>query len=291
MALNGILGKFKPKKPPVAQPGRVPARPQVQVRQDKPATAPPAPKPAGGQGPVQVIQPPMGPDESWKDGLYNTSKSNIQTGLNNLQGYLTAGGNQLGLEYGIDFDRDPTDPLKGSNFRIGENVDVTNPFSRAALLARSHKQNVAGNTNSMAARGQLYSGALQNAQNAEGLNYLGGQNALKTDFAGRFGGLYGQWLQAQREGSDADLAAQAAAFERNKNSPAAGTGYATGGAAAPGTNTSQYADSAIPGKQPSALTSQAVRDYLAKQRKTKAGKSKKPAKGAGRTGGARAPGG
>lgn len=42
--------------------------------------------------------------------------------------------------------------------------DPTNPYSQAAILKRNYDQARAGNTNSYAARGQLYSGALQNAQ-------------------------------------------------------------------------------------------------------------------------------
>lgn len=42
--------------------------------------------------------------------------------------------------------------------------DPTNPYSQAAILKRNYDQSRAGNTNSYAAAGQLYSGALQNAQ-------------------------------------------------------------------------------------------------------------------------------
>jgi hypothetical protein len=42
--------------------------------------------------------------------------------------------------------------------------DPTNPYSQAAMLKRNYDQARTGNTNSYAARGQLYSGALQNAQ-------------------------------------------------------------------------------------------------------------------------------
>ena len=54
--------------------------------------------------------------------------------------------------------------------------DATNPFSQAALLKRNYDQAQSGNVNSYAARGQLYSGALQNAQNETGF-----QNQRQND--------------------------------------------------------------------------------------------------------------
>lgn len=46
-----------------------------------------------------------------------------------------------------------------------------NPFNRAKMLARAYHQAQSRNTNGYAARGLLYSGALQNAQNAANFNY------------------------------------------------------------------------------------------------------------------------
>lgn len=43
--------------------------------------------------------------------------------------------------------------------------DASNPLSQAALMKLNFDRAHTGNTNSLAARGQLYSGALQNAQN------------------------------------------------------------------------------------------------------------------------------
>jgi hypothetical protein len=57
-----------------------------------------------------------------------------------------------------------------------------NPYSKAALLDRNFKQSTLGNTNSYAAQGQLYSGALQNAQNATTFGYLSGSNSLKNQY-------------------------------------------------------------------------------------------------------------
>ena len=71
--------------------------------------------------------------------------------------------------------------------------DPSNPFSQAAMLKRSYDQGQAGNTNSYAARGQLYSGALQNAQNETGFQYQKSNNtlsnALQAFLAQNTGGL------------------------------------------------------------------------------------------------------
>jgi hypothetical protein len=55
----------------------------------------------------------------------------------------------LGFDYGLNPD---------------DTVNTANPYSRAALYQLAHERQRLGNTNSYAAQGQLYSGALQNAQ-------------------------------------------------------------------------------------------------------------------------------
>lgn len=57
--------------------------------------------------------------------------------------------------------------------------DATNPYSQAALLKRHYDQARAGNTTSYAAQGQLYSGALQNAQAETNFGESQGSDALQ----------------------------------------------------------------------------------------------------------------
>lgn len=59
--------------------------------------------------------------------------------------------------------------------------DTSDPFSRARMLQRSYEQRRLGNTNSMAARGQLYSGALQNQQNETEFQRLRGVDSLRKE--------------------------------------------------------------------------------------------------------------
>jgi hypothetical protein len=64
-----------------------------------------------------------------------------------------------------------------------------NPFSQAMQLQDAYHANRLGNTNSYAAQGQLYSGALQNAQGAADKSYAQGYDALKTSTLGGYHGL------------------------------------------------------------------------------------------------------
>lgn len=57
--------------------------------------------------------------------------------------------------------------------------DPTNPFSQSALLKRQYDQAQRGNTNSYAARGQLYSGALTSAKAGNELGYQQTTDALQ----------------------------------------------------------------------------------------------------------------
>jgi hypothetical protein len=70
-------------------------------------------------------------------------------------------------------------------------VDPNNPFSRAAQLKKSYDQAKTGTGNSLAAQGQLYSGALANAQNANDTGYSQGQNTLEKSLGSILAGIIG----------------------------------------------------------------------------------------------------
>jgi len=61
--------------------------------------------------------------------------------------------------------------------------DTSNPYSRAMMLEASYKKNQGSNTNSYAKQGQLYSGALQTAQNAATGSYNQSYDTLRRDYA------------------------------------------------------------------------------------------------------------
>lgn len=218
-ALELVTSRRKPKKPTItaASPkdyGQNITGKSLTTGQGSP---PPAPKPV-----TAYTQPT---DTSWQDQGYQDTVAGIDRRTNNLQSYLANAGTGLGLEYGIQFDRDPNNPLIGSNFRIDPNVDVSNPNSRAALLKRTYQQATRGNTNSYAARGQLYSGALQNAQNETGFQNQRANNQLLSDFASQFGGLYQQSVSAQDQAGADKVTAGIEAQQRNSNTPIPAQGF------------------------------------------------------------------
>lgn len=162
-----------------------------------PIGSPASTAPANAAGdPNKPVATPAAP--GWQDSTYNNAISGLQGNLKNFGASLTGAGNTLMADYGITgpaFDPYNFDPAKNTPDNFA--VDTTNPYSRAALYKKSYDQASSGDGNRMAAQGQLYSGAYQNAQNADTANLNQNNNALLTDFAGQYGGLYGKWLNAQ----------------------------------------------------------------------------------------------
>lgn len=146
-------------------------------------------QPLGGPG-IQFNAAPPPPERLPWDIKYEGDVSQINASRTGAYGMLDSEENALGLDFGVQFDRKDVD-LNGdkipdakqlTNYRIADNVDVTNPYSRAAALKKSWQQNKTGNTNSYASRGQLYSGALNRAQNTADGQYGEGKDALLKGF-------------------------------------------------------------------------------------------------------------
>jgi hypothetical protein len=124
------------------------------------------------------------------DSTYTTQTQLNQNARNNAYGAIAAQRIAVGEEYGMD-------PTTGA---VNANVDVTNPYSRAALMNRTYSQQRAGNMNNYAARGQLISGAYA-ARMAEDTRSQNQDRAgLERDLAGR----RADWL-AQGNAADANL--------------------------------------------------------------------------------------
>lgn len=89
--------------------------------------------------------------------------------------------------------------------------DPNNPFSQAALLKRNYDNARRGNVTSLAARGQLYAGSLQNAQAntnfGQGADNNGLQKRLLAFLAGNTSGV-------QTAGNDYDTSVAGYAGER-----------------------------------------------------------------------------
>jgi hypothetical protein len=75
--------------------------------------------------------------------------------------------------------------------------DPNNPFSKAALLKKSYDTGRASTGQSMASRGQLYSGAYQNSQDLVNRNQLQGEDTLQKSLSQFLAGNSGRSTQAQ----------------------------------------------------------------------------------------------
>lgn len=166
-------------------------RPKIKVSSATP-TAPAATSPA-----PQPMQP---------DPVFMASIGAAQLGYNQqIQNNQYSRG-QLGQTYGM-----------GVTPQGGVFDDPSNPYSRAAAMQESYDNSKRGNTNSFAARGQLYAGSLQDAQNTSAENFDKGRDALIREFLGKQAALAqsdtaaGNALTIAATGAQADAIARAQA--------------------------------------------------------------------------------
>lgn len=138
---------------------------------------------------------------------------------------IDSGETSSGIDFGVKFTRRGVDVNNDGTPDYQEidpsslTLDYSNPYSRASLLKKAYDQRSTGEGNSLAARGQLYSGAYQNAQNAAASDFNQSNSALLSQF-GKLGVQdSGQRYAAWRALQDAPLNAQAEAFTRHMGDP------------------------------------------------------------------------
>jgi hypothetical protein len=117
----------------------------------------------GSLGQNPPVQPRM-PD--WQEQMATTA-ANRNVGLANAQ--ATYDTNAINRDFGY--------------MKDGVTADPNNPYARASMLETLYKQSLAGNTNSAAARGNLYAGSTQNARNQIDTQHLMGVNQLQNQYA------------------------------------------------------------------------------------------------------------
>lgn len=115
-------------------------------------------------------------------------------------------------EVGLDQQRDQTIRDIGLD-------DHTDPFSRARALQRAYHQRQQGTTNSMAARGQLYSGANQSAQSSLDYNRLAGIDSLRKQQSDVLAAIERRRQEARSGKSQADITALSDSTDRAVNTP------------------------------------------------------------------------
>lgn len=170
----------------------------------KPPSSPKPPAPTSGGGAAPVPLDPLRPDS-----IYQTALNNITSGLTGTEAALTQDENALGVDYGVGFDRDAQG--QATNFRL----DYTNPFSKASLLQKAFQQQQTANKNSYAARGQLYAGSLQNAQNDANTSNQQGKHELLSSFGSNARQIFLSRLNARNQAGGQITDAQADLLSRN----------------------------------------------------------------------------
>jgi hypothetical protein len=154
-----------------------------QASMGTPAAAAPAPTQvaAPAQAPLPLIEPPDASFTAEIEGLGKTYRSDLV-------------GNTEGRKRGLSDYGYLEDETTG-----GLTFDPNNPFSRAALLKKNYDTQRRGAAGSMAARGQLYSGAFQNQQDLVNRGQLEGEDTLQKSL-GEF--LLGNTDSKRRIGED-----------------------------------------------------------------------------------------
>jgi hypothetical protein len=148
--------------------------------------------PGFGVGSTPVMQamvanytPPPDPFAAAKaqyGSLVQDATNSANTGYQNTVTDSIADEGAYGLDLGAtlgarDPNADPSTVTQGSFDWNG--VEATNPFSKAALLVRSYEQQQNRTTNGLAAQGQLYSGAMNNARSQDTFGFQQGQDSLQ----------------------------------------------------------------------------------------------------------------
>lgn len=135
------------------------------------------------------------------DEALQTSLANNRDAFNATQAGLDDQERTLGITYGMG--------------RFGGSI-ANNPYSRAALLQRSYNQNQRAATNTLAMRGQLYSGATSNALSANQSNFQQANDALSKDYGARVSQI---GLQRQEARNKLTMANQQANRQAVANAP------------------------------------------------------------------------
>lgn len=137
--------------------------------------------------PLPTPPPPVDP-------VYDAQVANIGRRRDDTLAYLGTQERDVRREFGFD--------------------DTSDPFSRARLLQRSFEQNQRGATNSYASRGQLYSGALQNAQNEVRFGFERGLNAERREYDRVLADIGNRRRGAQTASTDEELDAAGGRVDR-----------------------------------------------------------------------------
>lgn len=146
------------------------------------------------------------------DSYYTEQMGLTDSKLNDAIAGATNDENALATAYGVTYNRDGSGNIAGTS--IADNVDVTNPFSKAALLKQSYGRSQRSTTNSYAGMGQFGSGAYENAQKQNTFNNEQGRDSIIKNFSQGIQGILERRKAAQQLAAEEKLAAERALLER-----------------------------------------------------------------------------
>lgn len=146
------------------------------------------------------------------DSYYTEQMGLTDSKLNDAIAGATNDENALANAYGVTYNRDGSGNIAGTS--IADNVDVTNPFSKAALLKQSYGRSQRSTTNSYAGMGQFGSGAYENAQKQNTFNNEQGRDSIIKNFSQGIQGILERRKAAQQLAAEEKLAAERALLER-----------------------------------------------------------------------------
>ena len=125
--------------------------------------------PAAAPGPAAPVAAPQPYDPAYQASVTSANR-NVALGNNEATWQTQQTGYDLGYDQNGQF-------------------NAANPYSQAQLLQDNYKRSQLGTTNSMAAQGQLYSGAIQNARATDDRNYSQSDAALRRQAVGAYHGI------------------------------------------------------------------------------------------------------
>lgn len=157
----------------------------LRKRRSGTAAAPGAPAPAPA-----APASPAGKPSPW-DAFFERRIARADQGVAEFEPEFLRQKQAIGQEYGLTAD------ATGSI-----TADPSNPFSRARLLKESFVNRQRGNATSAAARGQLYSGALQRSQNAAALDLAKGEDANQRAFQDAWSALQQRRVDVRRQADE-----------------------------------------------------------------------------------------
>ena len=151
------------------------------------------------QGRAFFARQPQGPSPVPYSGQYESTVGGLRNQLNQTQADLTGQGLALDQSYGIG--------------------DTSNPYAQARQLERQHQQRTLGTNTSLASQGQLYSGAMNNAQSSNRFAFGQASDELLRSYQAEKAGLAREGLGAERDYQTGVLDAEAERLEDALNRP------------------------------------------------------------------------